>query len=120
MSSTSPPSYAAPSVNRVPSYSREPAAHEQRLALSERNPGRPSGSFVKQSKKGDIVLRLSGQEGGASVPSYGASGTVDGAVEISRQDGIARVEVKVSISLFHPHFRRKRRRAASCLLTPSY
>jgi hypothetical protein len=96
MSTTSLPSYVAPSVNRVPSYSREPAAHEQRLALSERNPGRPSGSFVKQSKKGDFILQLYGQDEDSSLPVYGTGSIVDGVVEVLRSDTITRIEVKVS------------------------
>ncbi|TEB30683.1 hypothetical protein FA13DRAFT_527112 [Coprinellus micaceus] len=95
MSTTSLPSYVAPSVNRVPSYSREPAAHEQRLALSERNPGRPSGSFVKQSKKGDFVLQLYGQDEDSSLPVYGTGSIVDGVVEVLRSDTITRIEVKI-------------------------
>ncbi|KAG5645981.1 hypothetical protein DXG03_004582 [Asterophora parasitica] len=100
MSTTSLPSYIAPSLNRAPSYSAEPQEAEQRLALVDRLRPRPTGNFVKQSKNGDARLRLTAQEADATLPTYGSQGSVEGVVELSKLDNIVNVEVKVSGSTF--------------------
>ena len=95
MSTNSLPSYLSPSLNRVPSYSAEPHDYEQRIALVGRLRPRPSGSFVKESKNGDVRLRLSSQEDNINLPIYEPRGVVEGTVELSKTDGIQSVKVKV-------------------------
>ncbi|KAF6755930.1 hypothetical protein DFP72DRAFT_989989 [Ephemerocybe angulata] len=85
MSTTSLPAYVATSDNRAPTYSYEPAAHEQR--------------FVKQSKSGHISLRLTGQEEDVTVPVYVSNSIVEGSVELSRTEGITRIELKIEGNL---------------------
>ncbi|KAF4617594.1 hypothetical protein D9613_005955 [Agrocybe pediades] len=94
MSTTSLPSYIAPSLT-TPTYSAEPHFLEQRLALAERIRHRPSGDFVKESKSGGVRLRLSAQEQNATLPIYGSSDTVKGVVELSKTTGVTSVEVQI-------------------------
>lgn len=96
MSTSILPSYhPAEPLDRTPSYSYEPHDYEQRVALADRPLAPPSGSFVKQSKNGNSCLRLLAQENDAVLPIYGASAVVDGFVELSKTEGVSRVEVKV-------------------------
>ncbi|CAA7262955.1 unnamed protein product [Cyclocybe aegerita] len=95
MSTASLPSYVAPSVNRIPSYSAEPHNHEQRIALADRLRPRPSGTFIKESKGGGVRLRLNAQEDNAPLPIYGAGSQVEGYVDLSKLEGITSVEVKI-------------------------
>ena len=96
MSTTSLPSYVAPpTFARTPTYSAEPHAYEQRLALN-RPAQRPAGSFVKQSK--NVSLRLYAQEDNASLPVYGCGATVEGAVTLSKSEGVTAVDVKVRVA----------------------
>ena len=95
MSTTSLPSYTAPLLGRTPSYTAEPQAYEQRLALN-RLRARPSSEFTKQSKSGGIALRFLGQEENAAYPVYGVSDVIEGIVDISKTDGVHSVDVKVS------------------------
>ena len=95
MSTTSLPSYVAPPAfhsQRTPSYTAEPQAFEQRLALN-RPARRPSGNFVKQAK--NVSLRLFAQENNATLPTYGCGAAVEGEVSLSKTDGVTAVEVKV-------------------------
>ncbi|KAI0769031.1 hypothetical protein BD413DRAFT_87163 [Trametes elegans] len=98
MSTTSLPSYVAPSFTRIPSYSAEPHEYEQRLALT-RPLRRPVGNFVKQSKGGHVSLRLSAQDDNVSLPVYGVGAAVEGTVSLSKADGVTAVEVKIEGSL---------------------
>ena len=96
MSTASLPSYIPPTNNPAPSSSYEPQESEQILAVADSSVRhRPTGTFVKQSKNGQLILRLSGQQTDATVPSYGINTMVEGVVEVTRTDGITRVEVKV-------------------------
>ncbi|CDO77139.1 hypothetical protein BN946_scf184657.g14 [Trametes cinnabarina] len=95
MSTTSLPSYVPPAFTRIPSYSAEPHEYEQRLAWS-RPPRRPAGDFVKQSKGGNVSLRLFAQEDSVSLPVYGTGEAVEGAVDLAKTEGVNAVEVKVS------------------------
>ncbi|KAI0670876.1 hypothetical protein C8Q78DRAFT_1069600 [Trametes maxima] len=97
MSTTSLPGYA-PSFTRIPSYSAEPHAYEQRLALN-RPTRRPAGDFVKQSRGGNVSLRLFAQENNVSLPVYGLGAAVEGAVNLTKTDGVTAVEVKIEGSL---------------------
>lgn len=93
MSTTSLPNYV-PSFSRIPSYSAEPQEYEQRLALNRPAP-RPVGDFVKQSKGGNVSLRLFAQEDNVSLPVYGSGAAVEGAINFTKTDGVTAVEVKV-------------------------
>ncbi|KDR82877.1 hypothetical protein GALMADRAFT_238510 [Galerina marginata CBS 339.88] len=95
MSTVSLPSYIAPSLNQIPSYSAEPHSYEQRLALGDRLRARPSGNFIKQSKGGGIRLRLSAQENNVALPIYGSTDVVEGTVELSRPEAVTSVEVQI-------------------------
>ncbi len=95
MSTTSLPNYvAAPTFLRTPTYSAEPQAFEQRLALNRPTP-RPSGNFVKQSR--NVSLRLFAQEDNVSLPVYGCGASVEGEVVLSKTDGVLAVEIKVRV-----------------------
>ena len=94
MSTTSLPSYVAPDLARIPSYTAQPQAYEQRLALNILR-ARPSGEFTKQSKGGGISLRLYDQENNAALPTYGHGTPISGTVEVARPEGVHAVEVKV-------------------------
>ncbi|EKM51698.1 uncharacterized protein PHACADRAFT_261993 [Phanerochaete carnosa HHB-10118-sp] len=98
MSTTSLPSYTAPLLGRTPTYTAEPQASEQRLALSVLQP-RPSGEFTKQSKGGGVSLRLFAQENGTALPTYGHSASIDGAIDIAKPEGVNAVEVKIKGTL---------------------
>jgi len=92
MSTTSLPSYIGPTHNNTPSYSAEPGQNEQRLALTER-PGHPTADFVKQTKNGDVTLRLTGQQDDIDRPVYGTGANIEGNVEIAKLEGISLEEV---------------------------
>ncbi|KAF7799712.1 hypothetical protein EIP86_010954 [Pleurotus ostreatoroseus] len=102
MSTTSLPSYAPPglgsSYTRIPSYTAEPRAFEQRLALNRGHP-RPSGEFTKHSRSGGVSLRFPGQDRNATLPVYGNAGVVEGVVEVAKPEGVHSVEVKVKGTL---------------------
>lgn len=100
MPAASLPEYAAPPSQLLsPTYTAVPRTHESRLAFSPRlRPNRIPRSFVKQTKGGNVSLRLVDQDVRAEIPVYGLGGSVQGMVEISKTDGITSVEVKVSRS----------------------
>ncbi|OCH92618.1 hypothetical protein OBBRIDRAFT_865684 [Obba rivulosa] len=98
MSTTSLPSYVSPSLTRIPSYSAEPHAFEQRLALSGLRQ-RPTGDFVKQSKSGGVRLRLTEQEDNVSLPVYGNGAAVEGTVNLAKPENVTSVEVQIEGSL---------------------
>jgi len=100
MSMTSLPSYVRNSLSRIPSYSAEPQAYEQRLAWSGRNASsRPTAEFVKQSKSGGISLRLRDQEQNATLPVYGCGAIISGTIDLTKIDTVIGVEVKIEGSL---------------------
>ncbi|KAJ3553978.1 hypothetical protein NM688_g3342 [Phlebia brevispora] len=100
MSTTSLPSYLPPSLNffRTPTYTAEPQAFEQRLALNRAQP-RPSGAITKQSRSGGVSLRFLAQESNTALPVYGHGGVVEGTVEIAKPEGVHSVEVKLKGTL---------------------
>jgi len=93
----------------VPSYSAQPGLHETRLAegyplspfsftpsiVTERAPRRPAAEFVKDSRRGGLRLRLSGQADNVTVPVFGIRGPVEGAVELLKPEGLVSVAVRV-------------------------
>ena len=112
MSTASLPSYVAPHLtfSRTPSYTAEPQAFEQRLALNRLQP-RPSGEITKQSKSGGVSLRFVAQEQNVSLPVYGYGGVVEGSVDVAKPEGVHAVEVKVRNCLLSrsqiPHLARR-------------
>ncbi|KAG6828053.1 hypothetical protein H0H92_009514 [Tricholoma furcatifolium] len=97
MSTSSLPSYAAPSFAQTPTYSAEPRQSERRIALVDRLRARPTGHFVKKSKNGDAQLRLAGQEDNSDIdfPIFGAQSRIDGLVELFKPDNVTSVDVKI-------------------------
>ena len=106
MSTTSLPGYTDPVLSRIPSYTAEPQAYEQRLALNVLR-ARPVGEFSKQSKGGGISLRLFDQHDNAVLPVYGHATPIEGMVEIARPEGVHAVEVKVCVPPPFPPFLRR-------------
>lgn len=102
MSTLSLPSLAPPSINATPAYTAEPQDFEQRIALADRLRPRPAGNFVKNSKKGEVSLRLNAQEEDAILPVYGSGGLVEGTVQLAKTEGVTSVEVKVGDCSGHP------------------
>ncbi|KAJ7639086.1 hypothetical protein FB45DRAFT_1001079 [Roridomyces roridus] len=84
-----------PSFSRTPSYTAEPRTHEQRIALNARLLPRPTGTFVKSSKNGDVTLRLTAQKDNIELPVYGCGSLVEGIVELAKTDNVSTVEVKI-------------------------
>ncbi|KAF9806952.1 hypothetical protein IEO21_08442 [Rhodonia placenta] len=98
MSTSSLPGYRPPSVNPTPTYSAEPQAYEQRLALN-RLRQRPSTDFVKQSRSGGVSLRLVEQDDNITLPVYGCGDSVEGSIVVAKPDGVTSVEVKIEGTL---------------------
>jgi hypothetical protein len=96
MSTVSLPSYAAPLLNRPPSYAGGRHDHQHRLPLADRLGPQFLGTFVKHSRAENAFLRLSTQEDGVTMPVYGSDALVEGTVELTKVDGVRSVEVKVS------------------------
>ena len=59
----------------------------------------PGGEFVKESKGGNLRLRLYRQSDNATVPVFGIRGPVEGTLELSKPKGLVFVAVRVRISL---------------------
>ncbi|KAG9315843.1 hypothetical protein JVU11DRAFT_3492 [Chiua virens] len=90
------PEYAAPPQLLSPSYTAIPRTHEYRLALNPRlRPNRAPRSFVKQTKSGNLCLRLVDQDERVALPGYGLGATIQGVVEIGKSEGVHSVEVQV-------------------------
>jgi len=62
-------------------------------------PRPPGGEFVKESKGGNLRLRLYRQSDNATVPVFGIRGHVEGTLELSKPKGLVFVAVRVRISL---------------------
>ena len=107
MSTSSLPSYVdRPALARAPTYTNEPAAHEQRLAYTALLGPGANASFVKQSKHGGVSLRLTRQAEEAALPIYSQGVPVEGTVNLSesKAEGIESVEVKVSRAMLRSKF----------------
>lgn len=103
------------STASLPSYHYEPQAAELRLLLRQRagsGARRPDSEFIKNSKNGGVVLRLSGQDGSAALPEYGRGAIVEGTVELAKPESVQSVEVKVS----RPSSRYLSKFAIGCLI----
>src|SRR5712671_878432 len=104
------PSYSfATDPIQTPSYSAQPHLHETRLAeghlpspysvTPSMAPRRPAAEFVKDSRRGGLRLRLSGQASNVTVPVFGIREPVEGAVELLKPEGLVFVAVRVRV---HP------------------
>ncbi|KAH6912685.1 hypothetical protein BKA70DRAFT_772091 [Coprinopsis sp. MPI-PUGE-AT-0042] len=100
MSTTSLPSYRpASSLHGTPVYSYEPRDHERRLAMGARRMAEPTGTFVKQSRNRNASLHLAARGDNPTLPTYSSGSYVKGFVQLSKNDGITGVEVKLEGSL---------------------
>lgn len=89
MSTLSLPTYFGPlPLSRAPSY-----IEEARNGVINDQGYPPFGSFIKESRSGAVILRLSGQEDKVELPIY--RNRVEGSVELSKTDGVESVELKV-------------------------
>jgi hypothetical protein len=101
MSTVSLPSYTREPYQTVqsPLYSAQPLLDETRIAQGQGHPFPPypsnSAEFVKESKKGSLRLRLSGQERNVAVPVFGMRGPVEGTLEVHKPEGLAFVAIRV-------------------------
>ncbi|KAL4064166.1 hypothetical protein V8B97DRAFT_1988871 [Scleroderma yunnanense] len=98
MSTTNPPDYAPSWALQLPSpsYTPSPQTHELRLALNGwLRPNVTSCEFVKQTKNGCASVRLSGQDGRASLPVYGQGTSIQGIVDVYKNEGIVSIEVQI-------------------------
>lgn len=95
MSTLSLPS-CTPDHNYSPTYSTESQQYERRLVPPRQ---RLSSKFVKQSRSGELSLRLAAQVDGVTTPMYALRELVEGTVEIAKPDGLAYVAVEVRISV---------------------
>ncbi|KAL5487965.1 hypothetical protein ACEPAI_6073 [Sanghuangporus weigelae] len=86
------------STASLPSYHFAPRDTEHLLA-SRPIVRRPQGNFVKNSRSGGVVLRLSNQQDDATLPEYGRGGILEGTVELKNPESIQSVEVKIEGSL---------------------
>ncbi|EJD01352.1 uncharacterized protein FOMMEDRAFT_169490 [Fomitiporia mediterranea MF3/22] len=86
------------STASLPSYHYEPRETEHLLAQRLRV-HRPRSDFVKNSRNGGVVLRLTGQRDDATLPEYGRGALVEGIVELKNVDTVLSVDVKIEGSL---------------------
>jgi hypothetical protein len=107
MSTLSLPSYTREPIE-TPLYSAQPRLYETRISQGQGGQqfaSRPSNSaeFVKESKKGSLRLRLSGQNGVVAVPVFGIRGPVEGTLEVLKPEGLNFVAVRVRYRLINTH-----------------
>jgi hypothetical protein len=108
MSTLSLPHYSVDTF-QAPLYSADPLLCETGLyrvrsppstiiaAPTPRPP--PGGEFVKESKGGNLRLRLYRQSDNVTVPVFGIRGPVEGTLELSKPKGLVFVAVRVRLSL---------------------
>ena len=121
MSTFSLPSYSVDNLQTTtPPYTPEPLLQETRLSpyplghqhhqhrfAPARQPYPPGGGstgggeFVKDSKRGSLRLRLSGQASdNVAVPVFGIRGPVEGTLELLKTDSLVLVAVRVRWTFF--------------------
>jgi hypothetical protein len=113
MSTFSLPGYTVDAALQTPAYSAEPQLHETTLSRGRPSSGTfalvavtpppsiASAEFVKESKRGSLRLRLSGQASdNVAVPVYSTRGPVEGTLELLKTQDLAYVAVRVSIFPF--------------------
>ena len=109
MSTFSLPGYTVDAALQTPAYSAEPQLHETTLSRGRPSSGAfalvavtpppsiASAEFVKESKRGSLRLRLSGQASdNVAVPVYSTRGPVEGTLELLKTQDLAYVAVRVS------------------------
>ena len=105
MSTASLPRYTA-DTRPTPMYSAEPPPFESQhpraetpsFVASAATARPPGGQFVKESKGGNLRLRLYRQTDNATVPVFGIRGPVEGTLQLSKPKGLVFVAVRVGIS----------------------
>ncbi|KAI0000294.1 hypothetical protein BJV77DRAFT_939272 [Russula vinacea] len=102
MSTASLPRYTADTLP-TPMYSAEPPPFESQhpraetpsFVASAATARPPGGQFVKESKGGNLRLRLYRQTDNATVPVFGIRGPVEGTLQLSKPKGLVFVAVRV-------------------------
>jgi hypothetical protein len=77
----------------TPDYTPEPRADEERIQISRRSIREQTGVFVEKTKH--VTLALTNQAPNCKEPTYGKSANVQGAISLSKPEGVVSVEVKV-------------------------
>jgi hypothetical protein len=106
MSTLSLPRYSVDSF-QAPLYSADPLlcetgfyrARSPPSTVIAATPRPPGGEFVKESKGGNLRLRLYRQSDNVTVPVFGIRGPVEGTLELSKPKGLVFVAVRVRVSL---------------------
>ena len=101
---------------QAPLYSADPLLCETGFYQARSSPSTvpastlrpPGGEFVKESKGGNLRLRLYRQTDNASVPVFGIRGPVEGKLELSKPKGLVFVAIRVRVSSI----------SSVCVLTP--
>jgi hypothetical protein len=111
MSTLSLPRYSVDNF-QAPLYSADPLLCETGFyqvrppsTIIAAAPRPPTGEFVKESKGGNLRLRLYRQNDNATLPVFGIRGPVEGMLELSKPKGLVFVAVRVRVSLYrraHP------------------
>ena len=109
MSTLSLPGYTVDATLQTPAYSAEPQLHETTLSRGRPSSGAfalaavtsppplASAEFVKESKRGSLRLRLSGQASdNVAIPVFCTRGPVEGTLELLKPQDLAYVAVRVS------------------------
>jgi hypothetical protein len=102
MSTLSLPRFSVDSF-QAPLYSADPLLCEAGIyrarsppsTVMAATPHPPGGEFVKESKGGNLRLRLYRQSENATVPVFGIRGPVEGTLELSKPKGLVFVAVRV-------------------------
>ncbi|KAI9573658.1 hypothetical protein HD554DRAFT_2202309 [Boletus coccyginus] len=95
MPDASLPEYTAPPSQLLsPTYTALPRTHEYRLAFNPRlRPNRSPRSFIKQTKSGNVSLRLVDQDDRVAFPVYGLGASTEGITGVEVQvEGILKLE----------------------------
>ncbi|KAF8518926.1 hypothetical protein BU17DRAFT_90403 [Hysterangium stoloniferum] len=80
-------------VGETPQYTAEPRADEERVQINRRVVREQSGVYVEKNKH--LTLALTNQAPNCTEPTYGKGATVQGAINLTKQEGISSVEVKL-------------------------
>lgn len=92
------PTAASATASLPPTYSYEPHADEETVAMTPRaGVTSPTGNFTRQWPQATLILR--DQDPHLRLPTYGRGGRIIGELGLTNPDKIDRVTVKVSAML---------------------
>ncbi|KAF8576473.1 hypothetical protein K439DRAFT_1664586 [Ramaria rubella] len=77
----------------TPQYTSEPRADEERVQINRRLVREESGVYVERNKH--YTIALTNQSPNCKEPVYGKAANVQGAISLSKPDGVVSVEVKL-------------------------